>query len=444
MSAERRSVRLPSGWKRCIRTGVLHVISLGRFAVNHARGRAAEGFSTEGQLRAENERLRQELALSREETRIKNARMALLPPQRRPHYPPAERMAILEMRAARGWTQAKTAETFFVTAATVAEWMRRLDEQGPHALVQLREPVNKFPEFVGYVVQRMKTLCPTMGKRKIAETLARAGLHLGSTTVGRLLQAPPQPKPGPQADRTKPRVVTAKRPNHVWHADLSVVPITSGFWTTWMPNALQQCWPFCWWIAVVVDQYSRRMMGTGTFRRQPTSEQVRTFLGRTIHAAGAAPKHLICDRGRQFDCHGFRRWCARRGIQLRYGAVGRHGSIAVVERCIRTLKEMLRLLVLVPLRAAAFRKELSLIVEWYNAFRPHSALAGRTPDEVYFAKFPAHRRPRFEPRAKWPRGSPCARPWALTRGRPGARLELDVAFHGGRKHLPIVTLKRAA
>jgi hypothetical protein len=30
------------------------------------------------------------------------------------------------------------------------------------------------------------------------------------------------------------------------------------------------------------------------------------------------------------------------------------------------------------------------------------------------------------------------------RARPGARLELCVHYHGDRKHLPIVTLKRVA
>jgi putative transposase len=153
---------------------------------------------------------------------------------------------------------------------------------------------------------------------------------------------------------------------------------------------------------------------------------------------------LITDRGRQFDCRGFRRWCRRRGIEVRYGAVGKQGSIAVVERCIRTLKELLRLLVLIPLRQAAFRQELQLIAEWYNAHRPHAALGGRTPDEMYYKHFPANRRPRYEPRSKWPRGASCARPWALPRGQPGARVELDVTYHGGRKHLPIVTLRRAA
>ena len=35
----------------------------------------------------------------------------------------------------------------------------------------------------------------------------------------------------------------------------------------------------------------------------------------------------------------------------------------------------------------------------------------------------------------WPRGSPCARHWALVRGKPGAELTLEVSFHRGRKTL---------
>ena len=144
-------------------------------------------------MKAENQRLRQKVALLQEEIRIKDARMALLPPQRRPHYPSIERMAILELRAVRGWSLAQTARTFLVTPLTISQWLRRLEEQGPQALVQLREPVNKFPEFVGYLVRRLKTLCPTLGKKKIAQMLARAGLHLGTTTVGRMLKSSPSP-----------------------------------------------------------------------------------------------------------------------------------------------------------------------------------------------------------------------------------------------------------
>jgi len=114
--------------------------------------------------------------------------MRQIPPHRRPRYPPTERMAALELKAARGWSLEQTAKALLVTAATIASWMKRLDEEGPDALVQTREPVNKFPDLVRYIVQRLKALCPSTGKVKIAQTLTRAGLHLGSTTVGRMLK----------------------------------------------------------------------------------------------------------------------------------------------------------------------------------------------------------------------------------------------------------------
>ncbi|MEE9246160.1 MAG: helix-turn-helix domain-containing protein, partial [Gemmatimonadota bacterium] len=44
---------------------------------------------------------------------------------------PTERLAILELRAARGWSLEQTAERMLVTPNTVASWMGRLDEEGP-------------------------------------------------------------------------------------------------------------------------------------------------------------------------------------------------------------------------------------------------------------------------------------------------------------------------
>jgi hypothetical protein len=66
-------------------------------------------------LRAERDRLEQELLLEREASRIKDARMGRVPPQRRPHYAPVERMEILQLRAARGWSLQQAADAFFVT-----------------------------------------------------------------------------------------------------------------------------------------------------------------------------------------------------------------------------------------------------------------------------------------------------------------------------------------
>jgi transcriptional regulator with XRE-family HTH domain len=209
--------------------------------------------------------------------------MEQISPHRRPHYAPIERMAILELRAARGWSAAQTAERFLVTPATIASWMKRLDEEGPDALVQLRQPVNKFPDFVAYIVRRLKVLCPSMSKVRIAQVLCRAGLHLSTGAVGRMLREPP--KPSTQIAETPARLLRAKGADHVWHVDLTTVPTSAGFWTSWLPWALPQCWPFCWWVAVVVDHYSRRIMGLAVFEQIPASAEVRSLLDRTMRRA---------------------------------------------------------------------------------------------------------------------------------------------------------------
>ena len=260
---------LPRSWTGRVRSAVLHVISLAQSATVYTRGWAVDSMNGRVRLKAENERLKQEVALLKEQNRINSVRTNLTPPHRRPHFPATERMAILELRAARGWSIQQTADAFHVTAATVRSWVKRVDEEGPDALVQLSEPVNKFPSFVRYSVQRLKTLNPIMGKAMIAQVLCRAGLHLGTTTVGRILKEPPHPQPEEPKKEPSKRVVTAREPNHVWHVDLTAVPIQGGFWVPWLPFALPQRWPFCWWVGVVIDHFSRRITGIGVFSKRP-------------------------------------------------------------------------------------------------------------------------------------------------------------------------------
>jgi transposase InsO family protein len=435
-------IELPKGWQDGVKSAVLHAIALAHYAIVYARAWAADSINARVRLAAENDRLHEECALLREELRIKDTRMAQIAPQRRPHYGPHERMAILELRAARGWSVKQTADTFLVTPDTIASWGKRINEKGPDALLQLREPVNKFPDFVRYIVQQLKTLSPSMGKVKIAETLCRAGLHLGTTTVGRILKEAPQSDPGGPAPCTS--VVTAKRPNHIWHIDLTAIPTSVGFWAPWLPFALPQCWPFCWWVAVVLDHYSRHVMGVATFKNSPTSRSIQNFLEHTMKDAGVHPKYIISDKGQQFWCDLFKDWCERQGIAPRFGAVGQHGSIALIERFMLTLKNECMRIVLVPLRTDAFQLELTCFSNWYNHSRPHSSLHGRTPHEVYHDMLPACQRPRYEPRARWPRSAPCASPPTPVAGHCGAHIRLDVRYHRRRNHLPIVELRRAA
>jgi len=134
-SMNRSGNRLPKNWGRRVRSAVVHAVSMATIAFTHALARVANDPDAQVRAEVEIDRLQREVDLLLEEARIKDARMEGLPAQRRPHYPPSERLAILELRAARAWSQAETARRLLVTPLTVASWTQRLDDEGPDALV---------------------------------------------------------------------------------------------------------------------------------------------------------------------------------------------------------------------------------------------------------------------------------------------------------------------
>ena len=64
---------LSSRWAANVKSAVLHVISLGHYAIEAARGWAANSINARVRLTAENDQLKQEVQLLREELRIKDA-----------------------------------------------------------------------------------------------------------------------------------------------------------------------------------------------------------------------------------------------------------------------------------------------------------------------------------------------------------------------------------
>src|SRR6516162_8859738 len=102
MSKPTSNFHLPKSWPALIRSAMLHVVALAQYAAVYTRSWAADSENARVRLRAEREQMEQEVALLREEIRIKDARMAALSAHRRPFYPPTQRMAVLELRAARG------------------------------------------------------------------------------------------------------------------------------------------------------------------------------------------------------------------------------------------------------------------------------------------------------------------------------------------------------
>ena len=108
--------------------------------------------------------------------------------------------------------------------------------------------------------------------------------------VERML-ARPNPSPAPPQEPTHSasgRTVIVKHPGYAWNVDLTLIPTRAGFWVPWLPSALTQRWPFCWWIAVILDHFSRRVFGFAVFKKEPTSEDaLRRLVQRMPSSSGA-------------------------------------------------------------------------------------------------------------------------------------------------------------
>jgi putative transposase len=176
---------------------------------------------------------------------------------------------------------------------------------------------------------------------------------------------------------------------------------------------------------VIVDHFSRKAVGFAVFREQPTSKDVTAVLDNAVERAGKAPKYIISDKGRQFFCNHYKGWCTDNSIKPRFGAVGKHGSIAITERFIKSLKYECTNLISVPLTLDDMRHEVALYFIWYNQYRPHEYLDARTPEEVY-------------------NHSPPIEKNIHKRGSEIPKLELELSFLDGRKHLPIIEFKKAS
>jgi hypothetical protein len=192
----------------------------------------------------------------------------------------------------------------------------------------------------------------------------------------------------------------------------------------------------------VIDHFSRRSVVYAVFKCRPTSEEVTAALDRVMSAQQVRPKHLIVDHGSEFKCTHFENdWCTARNIRPRFGAVGNRGSIAVVERLHRTLKEILRRIT-IPEDQTDFDRKVGLIVDWYNEHRPHATLGGKTPNEVHFFRPAANEQPRIEPRRKWPCGSPCAKPQIVVKGNSRDAMVVELDCLENRRHLPVIRVRR--
>jgi hypothetical protein len=121
--ASERSIPLPRGWSKHVKSGLLHAISLAAMALTIARSRG-----TRYRLQGELDRANGEIALLKEELEIKDSRWSRLSSRRRPHFTPIQRMRILQLKATRGWSCEQAARAFMIDEQTIRSWLRRVDE----------------------------------------------------------------------------------------------------------------------------------------------------------------------------------------------------------------------------------------------------------------------------------------------------------------------------
>lgn len=111
-SSHRADLPLPRDWLDRVKSALLHATALAHRAAVASRGWAANSRVTSVRAKGDAAAARAEVELLRQEIAIRDARSARVPPKHRPHYTPEERLLILALRAASGWTAQETARRF--------------------------------------------------------------------------------------------------------------------------------------------------------------------------------------------------------------------------------------------------------------------------------------------------------------------------------------------
>jgi putative transposase len=162
------------------------------------------------------------------------------------------------------------------------------------------------------------------------------------------------------------RDLVINRPNQVWCADLTYIPMRRGFL----------------YLAAVMDWATRKVLAwrvSNTMDVEFCLEALEEALARY-----GRPEIFNTDQGSQFTSPRFTSVLQRAGVRISMDGRGRWIDNVFIERLWRSLKYEC-----VYLHAfetgSGLRAGLSSWISYYNAQRPHSALAGRTPDEAHGA-----------------------------------------------------------
>jgi putative transposase len=223
--------------------------------------------------------------------------------------------------------------------------------------------------------QYLKTPC--WGSRSMRNHLRRQGYTtLNRKRVQRLMRIMGLEAiyPKPRTSRPHPdhkvypyllRDLNIQRPNQVWAADITYIPMRRGFM----------------YLVAVMDWYSRKVL---SWRLSNTLDSC--FCIEALHQAlqrYGQPDIFNTDQGAQFTSEAFTDVLKQHTVQISMDGRGRAQDNIFIERLWWTLKYHYLYLYSFE-NGTALRKGLLHWFAFYNQERFHQSLDNHTPDEVYF------------------------------------------------------------
>jgi len=227
------------------------------------------------------------------------------------------------------------------------------------------------------LIDRQFLETPWYGSRQMARHLRREGRPVGRKRIRRLMatmglepiyQRPRTTVPHPE-HQIYPyllRELVIERPNQAWCADITYIPMQRGFL----------------YLVAVMDWATRKVLSwrvSNTMEADFCIEALEEALERF-----GKPGIFNTDQGSQFTSPRFTGVLRAAGVRISMDGRGRWMDNVFIERLWRSLKyECIYINVFET--GSALRAGLREWIGYYNTRRPHSALAGRTPDEAYWA-----------------------------------------------------------
>jgi putative transposase len=230
------------------------------------------------------------------------------------------------------------------------------------------------------VMRRMDELhlaWPFYGSRRMAAVLRRDGWSANRKRVKRLMRVmgleaiyqKPSTSRGRPGHKMYPyllRGLVIDRPNRVWCADITYIPMAKGFV----------------YLVAVMDWFSRRVLAWRVSITMDTAFCVEA-LQEAMDRHGQ-PEIFNTDQGVQFTSADFLGELEPRGVRISMDGKGRYLDNIFIERLWRSLKYE-EVYIKAYGSVAAARLGLGSWLTFYNGERPHQALDYRTPCEVFAA-----------------------------------------------------------